>query len=87
MEHCLFNTASLSPSVHCSNNVLDKRMRGGGREGSAAGHDRKESWQRWHCDSKYSVVQKNSYMFEFPAFLPPSNLGLPNAQPISFDGT
>ena len=30
---------------------------------------------------KYSVVQKNSCMFEFPAFLPPTNLGLPMHSP------
>ena len=29
----------------------------------------------------YSVVQKNSSMFEFPAFLPPTNLGLPMHSP------
>ena len=29
----------------------------------------------------YSVVQKNSCMFEFPAFLPPTNLGLPMHSP------
>ena len=31
--------------------------------------------------SLYSVVQKNSCMFEFPAFLPPTNLGLPMHSP------
>ena len=29
----------------------------------------------------YSVVQKNSCIFEFPAFLPPSDLGLPMHSP------
>ena len=29
----------------------------------------------------YSVVQKNSCMFKFPAFLPPTNLGLPMHSP------
>ena len=31
--------------------------------------------------SVYSVVQKNSCVFEFPAFLPPTNLGLPMHNP------
>ena len=32
-------------------------------------------------DDIYSVVQKNSCMFEFPAFVPPANLGLPMHSP------
>ena len=35
-----------------------------------------------HFFALYSVVQKNSCcMFEFPAFLPPTNLGLPMHSP------
>ena len=29
------------------------------------------------CQLIYSVVQKNSCLFEFPAYLPPTNVGLP----------
>ena len=33
------------------------------------------------CSTMYSVVQKNSRMFEFTAFHPPTNLGLPMHSP------
>ena len=35
----------------------------------------------WNILPQYTVVQKNSFMFEFPAFLPPINLELPMHSP------
>ena len=35
---------------------------------------------------KYSRVQKNSSVLEFPAFLPPTNLGLPKHSPSALTG-
>ena len=39
--------------------------------------ERKEGNKEEKMGGMYSVAQKNSCMVEFPAFLPPTNIGLP----------